>query len=62
MSKFPRAYANSIPAEGQEPCMEYVDFKKLGIGARSSGMPKGGEAPGGIRGLDHVGGSAGSKK
>lgn len=42
--------------------MEYVeDFSKTGIGARSSGLPKGGEQPGGIRSLDHVGGSAGGK-
>ncbi len=36
--------------------MEYVDFEKLGIGARASGLPKGGVNQ--IRSLEHVGGSA----
>jgi hypothetical protein len=62
MARFPRPYTNQVPAEGGEPMMQYVDFNRLGIGARSSGLPKGDAAPGGIRSLDHVGGSAGSKK
>ena len=37
--------------------MEYVDFDKMGIGARRSAMP-GGEGMNQIRGLDHVGKSA----
>ena len=60
--KIPRAYLNDVPTVkgGSAPPMEYVeDFSKLGIGARSSGLPKGGVN--GIKGLDHVGGSAGRK-
>lgn len=55
--KFPRPYANSVPQENAEPMMEYVDFDKMGIGARRSAMP-GGEGMNQIRGLDHVGKSA----
>lgn len=60
----PRAYVNDVPTNvkgGSSPPMEYVeDFSKLGIGARSSGLPK--EGVNGIKGLDHVGGSAGGRK
>jgi hypothetical protein len=37
--------------------MEYVDFDKMGIGARKSAMP-GGDEINKIRSLDHVGGGA----
>jgi len=59
--RFPRAYVNDVPKEGDGKVMEYVDFPKMGIGARSSGLPKGGVNPPGMN-LDHVGGSAGGKK
>ena len=61
----PRAYVNDVPTNvkggSSQPPMEYVaDFTKLGIGARSSGLPK--ESVNGIKSLDHVGGSAGGRK
>ena len=40
--------------------MVYVDTEKMGIGARSSGLPK--SASTGPGSLEHVGGSAGKKK
>lgn len=55
---FPKAYVGDVPAEGADPIMEYVPFDRLGIGARKSAQPKGGVNN--IRGLDHVGGSAGN--
>ena len=59
--KFPRAYVDSVPAEGSSNIMEYVNFQNLGIGARKSGMPN--MASDGPKGLDHVGGNAsGGKK
>ena len=61
MASFPRATQNTVPAEGKDPMLVSVDYDKLGIGARSSGMPKGDAAPGGIMGLDHVGKSSGGK-
>jgi hypothetical protein len=57
MSNFPKPYLNSIPDEGMQPGIEYVDFKKLGIGARASGMPS--TASTGPKSIDHVGSSAG---
>jgi hypothetical protein len=61
MAQFPKPYVNDVPKEGDSKIMEYVDFQKMGIGARGSGVPKGGvNAPG--MNLDHVGGSAGQKK
>ncbi len=54
--RFPRPYRNSIPKEGSEPMMEYIDFEKLGIGARSSGLPK--ESVNGVKSLEHVGSDA----
>lgn len=59
MDKFPRPYVNSVPKEGGDrSLMEYVPFDRLGIGARSSGMPnRGSEGP---KSLEHVGGSASS--
>ena len=62
-SKFPRPYVDSVPKENAEPMMEYVDFARMGIGARSSGLPQGGVN--GTKSLDHVGKSAsgdGSKR
>jgi hypothetical protein len=59
----PRAYISDVPAVkgGDAGPMVYVeDFAKLGIGARSSGLPK--TASSGPKGLDHVGGSAGGKR
>ena len=61
--KIPRAYINEVPVVkgGDVGPMSYVeDFSKLGIGARSSGLPK--EGVNRIKSLDHVGGSAGGKK
>jgi|HubBroStandDraft_6_1064221.scaffolds.fasta_scaffold23820_2 hypothetical protein len=55
--QFPKAYVGDVPREGSDPLMVTVPFDNLGIGARKSAMPKGGANN--IRGLDHVGGSAG---
>lgn len=54
---FPRPYRNAVPAENAEPVMQYVDFDKMGIGARPSGMARGDEVSR-IKSLDHVGKSA----
>lgn len=58
-SKFPRPYQNAVPREGGEPMMEYVDFDRMGIGARSSGMPQ--DGTNNVRSLDHVGKAATSR-
>lgn len=58
--RFPKPYVDSVPAEGTEKVMEYVPLDNMGIGARKSGTPKGEIA--GIRSLDHVGGTTGSRK
>lgn len=61
--RFPKAYVES--ATQDDKTMVYVnggDFAKTGIGARASGLPKGGDIPDGIKSLDHVGGTAGGKK
>ena len=58
-SKFPRAYLNTVPAEGSDNMLEYVDFQKMGIGARRSGMPN--TASTGPRPIQHVGGGEGRK-
>ena len=55
-SKFPRPYQDNVPKENAEPMMEYVDFARMGIGARSSGLPQGGVN--GVKSLEHVGNSA----
>lgn len=55
--KFPRPFVNSVPPENAESMMEYVDFNRMGIGARKSAMPDG---LNGIRSLDHVGKNAGN--
>lgn len=61
MSNFPKPYQNTVPAEGTSKIMETVNFDRMGIGARASGVPKGGVNSGGMN-LDHVGGSAQGKK
>lgn len=59
----PRAYSNTVPMDGDRSVMEYVPFDRLGIGGRSSGLPKGDASPSGIKDIQHVGGSAsGSRK
>ena len=59
--KFPRPYVNSVPEEGNESMMVYVPFKTMGIGARPSGLPKGGVND--IKSLTHTGsdGTGGKK-
>ena len=60
---FPKAYIDS--AKQDDKTMIYVNggaFEKMGIGARASGLPKGGAAPTQIEGIDHVGGTATGKK
>lgn len=57
---FPKPYINDVPKEGSDSMMVTVDFDKLGIGARTSGLPK--DASTGPRPLDHVGGSATGKR
>lgn len=58
--RFPRAYVSDTPTVkggSSTPPMEYVeDFSKLGIGARSSGLP--GMASSGPKSIEHVGGNA----
>jgi len=61
--RIPRAYVEE--AQQNNSTMVYVnggDFAKMGIGARSSGLPKGDAAPNktGMN-LEHVGGTAGKK-
>lgn len=59
--RFPKAYVNT--AKKDDALMKYVnggDFAHMGIGARSSGMPK--DMKKGDLGLDHVGGTAGGSK
>ncbi len=53
----PKPYVNDVKVD--EKIMEYVPFNRMGIGARSSGLPK--ENLNGVKSLDHVGGSAGKK-
>ena len=57
--RFPKNYVNDVPKEGADKMMEYVNFDRLGIGARSSGLPK--ENLNGAGSLEHVGKSAGGK-
>lgn len=57
--RFPRAYSNTVPEEGTEPCMEYTSFPTMGYGARKSALPKDGKKPNSI---EHVGMSSGGKK
>ena len=54
----PRAYVNDVKKD--DGLMEYVDFDKMGIGARTSGKP--GRASEGPKSLQHVGGSTGKGK
>lgn len=61
--KFPKPYINDVPMVpgGSVNGIEYVEsFSKMGIGARSSGLPA--NASTGPKGLEHVGGSAQGKK
>ena len=52
--RFPRPYTNTVPKNPESvPQMEYVEFPRLGIGARNSGIPKGGVNN--IKSLEHVG-------
>jgi hypothetical protein len=52
---------NTIPTkDGQDPMIKTVDFDKMGIGANSVGMPKN-SMNSSEMGIDHVGGSKGSK-
>lgn len=61
MAQFPRPYVADVPKEGQSKIMETVNFDRMGIGARPSGVPKDGINSSGMN-LDHVGGSAGEGK
>jgi hypothetical protein len=56
--KFPKPYVDSVPGK-PDPMMETVNFDKMGIGARPSGLPK--ESVNGIKSIEHVGGSEGKK-
>jgi hypothetical protein len=56
-TKFPGPYVNTCKID--DPIMIRVNLDKMDIGARSSGMPKGGLSNG--MSLDHVGSSAGKK-
>jgi hypothetical protein len=58
--RIPKPYINDVPEEGADKIMEYTKLKTMDIGARPSGLP--GNNLNGIRGLDHVGESAGGKK
>jgi hypothetical protein len=57
---FPKPYKDDVPREGSEPIMEYVPFDKLDIGARSSGLPKGGTNN--VKSLEHEGKTTGGRK
>lgn len=52
--KFPKAYDSSVKRD--DSLLVYTSMDKMGIGARSSGMPK--EASAGPKSLEHVGKSA----
>ena len=56
--KFPKAYTSDVAVD--RGMLEYVEFDKMGIGARPSGQPKGSSTS--IKSLEHVGkdGSRGS--
>ena len=55
--KFPRPYTDSVPKDPENVSqMEYVNFPKMGIGARSSGLPKNNVNE--IKSLEHVGDNA----
>jgi hypothetical protein len=56
--QIPRPYVSTVP-DKPDPITETVDFVNMGIGARKSGMPKGGMNN--VRSIEHVGGSAGKK-
>lgn len=57
----PGPYVNDIPKDPESTKgMEYTTFDKMGIGSRTSGLPKSGTN--GIKSLDHVGDSAGPGK
>jgi hypothetical protein len=57
MPTFPRAYTNQIDVNESDPMMKRVPPDKMGIGARSSGLPKDPKA--GEMMIQHVGTSAG---
>lgn len=52
--KFPKAYDSTVKRD--DSMMVYTTMDKMGIGARSSGLPK--EASAGPKSLEHVGKSA----
>ena len=56
--KFPKAYSSDVAVD--RGLLEYVEFDKMGIGARPSGQPKNNLNE--IKSLEHVGkdGSRGS--
>lgn len=59
--KFPGPYLNDV--KENDPLMKRVDQDNLGIGARPSGMPKGGAAPTADEvTISHVGDSATGRK
>ena len=58
--RFPRPYVNTVPKDPErEGMMEYTTFKKMGYGARPSGLPD--NASEGPKSLEHVGDSASGK-
>jgi hypothetical protein len=52
--RFPKAYDSTVKRD--DAVMVYVPMDKMGIGARSSGLPK--EASEGPKSIEHVGKSA----
>ena len=56
--RFPKAYKDTVKRD--DSMMVYTTFDKMGIGARSSGLPK--EASAGPKSLEHVGSTTGEKK
>lgn len=50
-TKFPGPYVNETKVD--RSVMEYVDFDKMDVGARASGLPKGGIKTDDLN-LDHV--------
>jgi hypothetical protein len=56
--RFPKPYVSDVKVD--ESLMVYPPFPKMGIGARTSGLPD--KASEGPKNLDHVGENAGGSK
>ena len=59
MASFPKAYTNKIDVNETDPMMKRVPPDQMGIGARSSGLPK--DVKPTEMTIAHVGTTAGSR-